>query len=188
MGILNQRYKYILPLVKGKNVLNIGATHGDIHEKIKEMSKSCLSIDIEPNFERGIIKGDAETFKTGIKFDIIIAGELIEHLNNPGLFLECCQHNLKKEGLLILSTPNPYSASNLFNYLFKGKERYCEGHTCFFTKTTLDCLLLRHNFAIIDSFRIRRNEMNNFGDLVLYLINLIPLFRATTIYIIEKDY
>jgi SAM-dependent methyltransferase len=39
--------------------------------------------------------------------DVIVAGEVIEHVMNPGRALESCAEVLKPGGRLILSTPNP---------------------------------------------------------------------------------
>lgn len=40
------------------------------------------------------------------KFDVVYAGEVIEHLYNPDFLLEECHRVLKRNGLLVLSTPN----------------------------------------------------------------------------------
>ncbi|WP_372987687.1 methyltransferase domain-containing protein [Marinobacter sp.] len=45
----------------------------------------------------------------GCSFDVIMAGELIEHLEDPISFLDECFKALKPGGRLILSTPNPNS-------------------------------------------------------------------------------
>ena len=50
-------------------------------------------------------KGNAENFNFDFKFDIIFAGDLIEHLSNPGLFLWSCAGNLKDGGRIIITTP-----------------------------------------------------------------------------------
>lgn len=39
-------------------------------------------------------------------FDLIIANELIEHLVNPDLFLRECNRVLKKDGAILIATPN----------------------------------------------------------------------------------
>jgi SAM-dependent methyltransferase len=40
-------------------------------------------------------------------FDTVIAGEIIEHLHNPDFLIKECYRVLKKNGILILSTPSP---------------------------------------------------------------------------------
>ncbi len=39
-------------------------------------------------------------------FDVVIACELIEHLVNPDIFLSECRRVLKKNGFLVITTPN----------------------------------------------------------------------------------
>ena len=53
-----------------------------------------------------VVSADATHFDLQQKFDAIVAGELIEHLSNPGLFLDCSSRHLQNNGLLILTTPN----------------------------------------------------------------------------------
>jgi SAM-dependent methyltransferase len=62
------------------------------------------------------VQANAENFHLGRKFDVIVAFDLIEHLTNPGLFLQCCKEHLVPGGQIILTTPNAY---NLF--LMAGK-------------------------------------------------------------------
>ncbi|MCD4759795.1 class I SAM-dependent methyltransferase [archaeon] len=47
-------------------------------------------------------------------YDTILAGEIIEHLNNPHHFLSECNRILKDNGRLILSTPNITNFFNIF--------------------------------------------------------------------------
>jgi SAM-dependent methyltransferase len=53
--------------------------------------------------------GDAHDlpFRTGV-FDSVVASEVIEHLENPSRFLAECRRVLRKNGVLCISTPNPY--------------------------------------------------------------------------------
>ena len=53
-------------------------------------------------------------------FDVIIAGELIEHLKNPGVFVEHCKSLLNNGGIFILTTPNPFGFPLIVQVLFEG--------------------------------------------------------------------
>lgn len=58
------------------------------------------------------ISGDALTLAAalpGRRFDAVIAGEILEHVENPHGFLRGCREVLQDDGILILSTPNPNS-------------------------------------------------------------------------------
>jgi len=50
---------------------------------------------------------DLEAALGGRRFDAIVAGEVIEHLETPYDFLRACHGALREGGRLVLSTPNP---------------------------------------------------------------------------------
>jgi SAM-dependent methyltransferase len=77
--------------------------------------------DIQPNYKR-FVEGDCQAIASFFEpksFDSIIAGELIEHLENPASFLRGCRSILRDDGRLLLTTPNPYHWSYMIgNLLF----------------------------------------------------------------------
>jgi len=52
------------------------------------------------------IAGDAEDPSLGGKWDILFAGEIIEHLSNPQKALSNWSNLLKQGGYIVISTPN----------------------------------------------------------------------------------
>lgn len=58
-----------------------------------------------------------------IKFDVITAFDVIEHVYNPYLFMTNLKKYLKKNGIIILSTCN--SDNFLWKYIFKNRYYYC---------------------------------------------------------------
>ncbi|QVV68734.1 bifunctional 2-polyprenyl-6-hydroxyphenol methylase/3-demethylubiquinol 3-O-methyltransferase UbiG [Synechococcus sp. LA31] len=63
-----------------------------------------------------ILLEDAQNYRSPVPFDVITAGELIEHLPNPADFISAASACLSPNGLLIISTPNIFS----LNYSLKG--------------------------------------------------------------------
>ena len=55
--------------------------------------------------------GDAQTFRISAMFDTIVAGEVIEHLENPAQFLARAHEHLKPDGRLVLTTPYAFDFS-----------------------------------------------------------------------------
>ncbi|MCU0426240.1 MAG: class I SAM-dependent methyltransferase [Candidatus Kapabacteria bacterium] len=55
---------------------------------------------------------DAE-FQSDEKFDLVIASEVIEHVERPGEFLLFLRSKLKPKGAILLTTPNGYGAFEL---------------------------------------------------------------------------
>ena len=87
MGLLKKRFP-------GINVKGVDFSQTEVNEA----RKNGFEV-IQGNFEEGI------KIKTN-SFDIVYAGEIIEHLYNPDLCVEELNRILKKDGFLVLSTPN----------------------------------------------------------------------------------
>lgn len=171
--IKDKRAKEIFPYIKNKEVLDIGC-YAEIREYIENnqkklddswihgfldrYSKHAVGIDIVKN-KIDILKRQgydvycqsAENFKLGRKFDVIFAGALIEHLSNPGLFLDCCKKHLKRDGWLIIDTNNifclNYKIGGIIRFLNNDLKVHPE-HTCFYSPTTLTGLMNRHGFDV----------------------------------------
>lgn len=99
-----------------------------------------------------------ETDKWSVKknyFDVVIAGEIIEHLLDTDKFLDNICRVLKPKGHLVLTTPNAASLGRRF-LLLTGKNPYLEtsfhplrgGHIRYFVKESLFILLKQHKFKV----------------------------------------
>ena len=78
----------------------------------------------------------AENFSFPVQFDVIYAGDLIEHIQNPGLFLDNCKKHLKSGGKLIINTPNCYSLENLAGKLMQKEPVVNDDHVCYYNEKT----------------------------------------------------
>jgi 2-polyprenyl-3-methyl-5-hydroxy-6-metoxy-1,4-benzoquinol methylase len=140
------REDFILKSVIGKNVLDIGcvAANGlmELHKKISEFASSCIGLDVVA--ADGVIVGDAQDFAFNEPFDIIIAGEIIEHIADLRGFLACSARNLRVGGRLILTTPNAYSLISLKSAVFGRKVPNDPNHVLLFDPTTLINLFRNH--------------------------------------------
>jgi 2-polyprenyl-3-methyl-5-hydroxy-6-metoxy-1,4-benzoquinol methylase len=101
--------------------------------------------------ERGydVRLGDAQDFDFGEKFDVVLAGELIEHLDNVHGFLESVHRHLGPDGRLVLTTPNAFYFMN-FVYRIAGHPRVNREHTCWYCPDTMRQVLERNQFAITE--------------------------------------
>ena len=151
------RIDIILEETKDRDVLDIGCIDMDksmyLYNAIKSRARSVTGIDTQK--VRGIIQGNFETMKMKRKFSCIIAGEVIEHLDNIGLFLDNCKRHLSPGGKLIITTPNSLSIERIVRHIFTGKVKQdsflkanINEHTCYFTFEVLERLLYRHGFKI----------------------------------------
>lgn len=123
------------------------------------------------------IHGDAEQLKKYFNdqtFDLIVAGEILEHLSNPGQFLEACGEVLDKNGVLLLTVPNVFGARRLVHNLL-GTENYHPDHTFYFSENTINTLAARHGLQISDCYYYASNPGNSLAKKALYfLVEKVP--------------
>lgn len=109
------RLEFALKNLNGK-ILDVGYSVGGIHDIfLKEFGQTNMyGVDIETEMDtEHYKKSTAEKipFKDNT-FDSAFAGELIEHIEKPGIFIKEIARILKKGGTFVLTTPNKKSAIN----------------------------------------------------------------------------
>lgn len=143
---MDKRSKLIASLAKGM-VLDIGFSVGPLNKYLKESNDSVIGMDITiKKPEKLVIKGDSTKMplKSNI-FDAIIAGELIEHINEPEKLIEACNYILKINGLFIITTPNRGSLLNRVTHSYEAP-----AHISLLNKTELSDILIKNGFKIED--------------------------------------
>ena len=90
----------------------------------------------------------AENFSLQKRFDVLFAGDVLEHLSNPGLFLDAARRHLKPGGRLVVSTPNCFNLFNLAEKLVKPEPTVNHDHTCYFNRKTLATLLAKNRWKL----------------------------------------
>ena len=160
------RTDLILEWVKGPKVLDVGCTGHQVEAESKNWLFGALNrnfpyvvgIDISENninklrsigFEKVYVQS-AESITLEEKFDTIVAGELIEHLSNPGLFFIEARKHLIEGGRLIITSPNSFALMHSL-YAFIKYPITCQNdeHTCWFCPQTLRTLFTRYHFQEI---------------------------------------
>lgn len=177
MPATENRYQVIKDHISDQKVLDIGIVAHDLsdfysgdwlHGMIVEGAESCVGIDIlEGEVAELRSRGydarveSAEDFELNEKFDVIVAGELIEHLSDFRGFLNCCYDHLRPNGKLILTTPNGLSFIFPLRRLFM-EEVFNPEHTCLFDKQTLGQLVNRHGFEVKKVEYIKTNPLQSY--------------------------
>jgi len=166
--IVWDRMDYVAGQCSGKTVLHLGCADAGLtagrllaghhlHAKLVATAKRVFGIDID---EKGIdflrkhgfkdvFVGDVyhlDRVELPEKPDIIVATELLEHLSNPGQFLDTLRSTYPSTPV-ILSVPNAYSWV-AWQSMWDGVEQVHEDHRCYFSHRTLETLLRKHHYRI----------------------------------------
>jgi 2-polyprenyl-3-methyl-5-hydroxy-6-metoxy-1,4-benzoquinol methylase len=117
---------------KGKKILDLGCRDGALTQYFTE-GNSVLGVDIdsvaleravqELNIQTRVLDahGNWEELK-GEKFQVVVAGEVLEHLFYPDQVVEKVSRHLQRRGVFIGSVPNAFSLKNRFRLFFAKKE------------------------------------------------------------------
>lgn len=102
---------------KDMKALDIGCNSGSLLDYVHEHKADTFGIEISKSCSSAAKKKGHKIFKdykelpAGVKFDIIFAFDLVEHLYNINLFFDETGKLLNKDGKLIILTGNPYCLS-----------------------------------------------------------------------------
>jgi len=109
---------------KRPNILDVGCGWGNFLTVVRNNKLPYFGIDLSNSAiniccEKGLNCQKADLIKlsklTGQKYSIITFFQVIEHLRDPIIYLQAAKKLLKKNGVLLITTPNNDSP---FRYLF----------------------------------------------------------------------
>jgi 2-polyprenyl-3-methyl-5-hydroxy-6-metoxy-1,4-benzoquinol methylase len=136
-----------------------------------------------------VIYGNAEKLEEvniGTKFDIVIAGDIIEHLSNPGLMLDGIKRFAQSDTSIIITTPHAFGLISFFRYCLG---RFVEGkeHVMSFNVQNISNLLVRHGYKVvsIDTCYQRNAEARTFFIFGKSLFRLMPKLGGT-LFVVAK--
>lgn len=167
--VYESRWEFIRPHVANKKVLDVGPAElvGTvnrkkldrwIHRKIEGVASHTVGLELNAEQVKvlremgfNISHGDAEVFSLGESFDVVVAGELIEHLSNPGSFLDHAKKHLLPDGKVLLTTPNRLNILTVLQVIRTGKvpayRKPIAKHVFYLDEDSLTSLLKRHGFT-----------------------------------------
>jgi cyclopropane fatty-acyl-phospholipid synthase-like methyltransferase len=171
---LVQRVEFIKKACTGKKVLHLGCTNWPytqdaidknmlLHFELAAVANSLYGFDFD---QEGLdvlaASGTTDLYRADLEkleavdldetFDVIVAGEMIEHLNNPGLFLKGIQRFMNADTELVITTINAYSALRFAIYGLRGKQGLNEpvhpDHVAYYSYKTLTLLIERAGLTV----------------------------------------
>jgi hypothetical protein len=171
------RWNFLLTKCAGKTVFHlgcIGETDGTLEDKVRafltgralhpnlmKVASEVVGIDLNKEAVQcvgnaagtdNLFVGDVEHLEQvnlDRTFDVIIFGDLIEHLSCPGLALNGLRRFMSAESELVISTPNAFSLPANIRFSLG---RHSEGaeHVAGYSRFTLQNVLARHGFRVTE--------------------------------------
>ncbi|MGB7070319.1 MAG: methyltransferase domain-containing protein [Pyrinomonadaceae bacterium] len=171
---LVQRIEFIREASTGKKVLHLGCTNHPytkeaiennmlLHLELEKICRELYGFDFDQEGldalrnagGRNLYKADLEKLDDvpiDEKFEVIIAGEMIEHLSNPGLFLRGIKRFMTDESSLVITTINAYCAMRMLIYGLRGNRGSIEpvhpDHVAYYSYQTLKLALEREGLDV----------------------------------------
>ena len=164
----NNSHSMILRMVGlDKSVLEAGCSSGHVSKALQERGCRVVGVEIDPEaaasaqpwLERVIIGNleDPGVWKQlkGATFDVVVFGDVLEHLRDPLGALQSSLPFLKEHGTIVLSVPN-IAHVDIKIALLNGEFPYADSglldrtHVHFFTKESLLSLLAQAGLAPVE--------------------------------------
>jgi 2-polyprenyl-3-methyl-5-hydroxy-6-metoxy-1,4-benzoquinol methylase len=164
-----------------KNVLHIGCAdapftrsrflnHTLLHSQIGRVARKLAGVDVDREAiewlasqgVQDLFQGDAANIedilpKVGFVPDIVVAGEVLEHLLQPADFLRSIKRSMNQHTELIISVPNAFSLFDILNMLL-GSEKIHPEHIAYYSYHTIVELLRRAGLQTVTIFPYRRKS------------------------------
>lgn len=149
---------------RGLKILDVGCAKGYLAERLSKKGHEITGIEFDPKsaklagkYCKGVIEGNIEKLDLRIKknyFDLIIFGDILEHLKEPEPILKKYLKYLKRGGFVITSVPNIANAYIRLNLLLGRFDYTAKGildktHLRFYTLKTLKNLIKESDLKII---------------------------------------
>ena len=163
------RHEVLVEAARGRRVIHVGFADELLerklvegvwlHARLAQVATSIVGLDAS---ERGVAWArehgyaaevvDAQSPEAvaalGLEpVEVVIAGEIIEHLDAPGPFLRALLCLVEPDGRLVLTTPNAYRLLNFVAPL-SGSELVHPDHTAWHSPRTLATLLTRSGWLV----------------------------------------
>ena len=212
------RISFILKEIEGKNAIHLGcADHIDViqekvknriwlHQQMVEKASRCLGIDnnqeaitfIKELGFNDVLCADISTVNCqeilNNRWDFLVMGEILEHLNNPCHFLSQINERYKNINKIIITVPNALYWMNV-NSIKKNIETINSDHRFWFTPYTLAkiCTMAGYNvqdFHFVNSCPYYRTEirakLHNYLSNIKVINKRIPTMKQTLIMIVSN--
>ena len=151
-GRIQDTHEFLRGFVRGKRTLDIGVVAHSIertrdpkwkHNIVKQSAASVVGVDIIEEAVQALIERgydvrlmDATSDEDlGQRFERVVIGDVIEHVDNPVALLRFAGRHLEPGGQILCSTPNPFFLVNIAHSVRDGVFLANAEHVAWITPT-----------------------------------------------------
>jgi 2-polyprenyl-3-methyl-5-hydroxy-6-metoxy-1,4-benzoquinol methylase len=188
-GVFNMLKPYLKP---GMKVLDFGCGKGAFSQRLIDAGMTVHACDIDTDQIMAKVSKKIKLDLNGSditqiiteKYDVVIAMEIIEHLQNPWKYMDDCIKILNPGGLIVFSTPNVSNFVSRMRFLMRGtitafeKNDLAHGHITPLTFVQLENMFSTFGLKIIAKGHagdIPVFHFHGFSTFVLFRNTLLPL-------------
>lgn len=150
---VDDRVKWLAEKAKGRNVLDVGCGSGELHAAIGSSAALCVGIDSRPcdSPTAAVYDIDDPWEQRPLPFadlpiDLIVCGEVIEHLGNPRQALERLLSQWP-DAELIVTVPNAFCSAGAM-HMVRGRENVNDDHVAWYSWHTMTVLLRKSGWRV----------------------------------------
>jgi SAM-dependent methyltransferase len=171
---LVDRVTFIKEAVRGRRTLHLGCANSPytresiarnmlLHPDLESLASEIYGFDLDQaGLDMLSAQGSTNLYRADLErlaevpldtvFDVIVAGEMIEHLSNPGLFLDGIKRFMGPGTDLVITTINAYSAMRFAMYGLRGRggenEPVHPDHVAYYSYRTLKLVVERNGLEL----------------------------------------
>lgn len=169
--------------------------HGTwLHGRLGEVARELVGLDVSPEGVQAASEAGYDVYTIDCQnpdavaglglacAEIVIAGEVLEHLDAPGPFLDAMRILLAPGGRLVLTTPNALRLTNVLGAML-GREFVSPEHLAWQSPQTIRALLNQHGYELVElSYYANTGEESIATGLTrVAVVCLRGLLRLTTL-------
>ena len=160
-----RRFRFTQNIIEGKSVLDFGCGAGGYLVLAKDIAATAEGVELEQVMRDGL---NAEGIKCASSlddvgsFDVITMFHVLEHLDEPLLYLEKIKEHLNKDGKLLIEVPNADDALlSLYNSEKFADFTYWHCHVYLYTNDTIRKLAKKAGYHIDFVQQVQRYPLSN---------------------------
>ncbi len=162
-----RQYEHFIDVcsLQGKRILEVGCGQGEFLHVLKEFPVAAFGIEHDPllvekaragglNVSEAFA-GSEETKLDGAPYDAFLSFNFLEHQPNPNGMLRCIYQNLTEDGVGLVTVP-------CLEYILANDGFYelMRDHIAYYTEDTLQLLMNRNGFIVLETTRINRDTIS----------------------------